>query len=264
MNKKIPICVVFMFLLSVFQNNSHAQTVIGTFSDTVYLLSVFHYSGEKDNRAENYYCAVFLDEESNIESFIPLDLRKYIRVGDTIEQSIEQEIDSHFVVNTCIGAGMAIITASGQYLNGKDKTAPYYSFITDTVFKSEMVKKHSTKSDILMGKITDPLSLGDLTIGWNCEPRGPWIFDYETKGTYYKLFKIGVDYLLFDDPNMSILGKSYEWTIAPGACRYDGPQNVRLLLGDVGSPFISHLKVIFKDGKILTALPYNVVKFSEE
>ena len=240
MNRVFSLLAIGIYLLFCLFDNGNAQSVIGIFSDTVYLLSVFHYSGEKDNRAENYYCAVFLDEESNIESFIPLDLRKYIRVGDTIEQSIEQEIDSHFVVNTCIGAGMAIITASGQYLNGKDKTAPYYSFITDTVFKSEMVKKHSTKSDILMGKITDPLSLGDLTIGWNCEPRGPWIFDYETKGTYYKLFKIGVDYLLFDDPNMSILGKSYEWTIAPGACRYDGPQNVRMSLGDCGDPIRTH------------------------
>ena len=264
MNQRVSIFLAFMFLLSGLFDSIHAQTVIGTFSDTVYLLSVFHYSGEKDNRAENYYCAVFLDEESNIESFIPLDLRKYIRVGDTIEQSIEQEIDSHFVVNTCIGAGMAIFTACGQYLNGKDKTAPYYSFITDTVFKSKMVKTHSTKPDILMGKITDPLSFGDLTIGWNCEPDGPWFFDYETKGTYYKLFKIGVDYLLFDDPNINVLGKSYEWTIAPSVCRYDGPRNVRLSLGDCGDPIRTHLKVIPKDGKLLTALPYSVANLTGE
>lgn len=28
-------------------------------------------------------------------------------------------------------------------------------------------------------------------------------------------------------------------------------------------PFISHLKVILKEGKILTALPYSVVKLTE-
>ena len=264
MNRVFSLLAIGIYLLFCLFDNGNAQSVIGIFSDTVYLLSVFHNSGEKDNRTENYYCAVFLDEKSNIESFIPLDLRKYTRANDTIEQFIEQEIDNHFVVNTCIGAGMAIITASGQYLNGKDKTAPYYSFITDTVFKSEMVNKHSMKPDVLMGKITDPLVTGGLMVGWNCEPRGPWIFDYETKGTYYKLFKIGVDYLLFDDPNTSVLGKSYEWTIAPGACRYDGPQNVRMSLGDCGDPIKTHLKVILKDGTILTALPYSVVNLTEE
>lgn len=240
MNQRISMFLAVILLLSGLFDSIHAQSVIGIFSDTVYLLSVFHNSGEKENRAANYYCAVFLNEESNIESFIPLNFGKYIRVNDTIEQLIEQEVGSHFVANTCIGAGMAIITAYGQYLNGKDKTAPYYSFITDTVFKSEMVEKHSIKPDILMGEITDPLVTGGLMIGWNCEPRGPWIFDYETKGTYYKLFKIGVDYLLFDDPNISVLGKSYEWTIVPNVCRYDEPQNVRLSLGDCGDPFKTH------------------------
>lgn len=69
---------------------------------------------------------------------------------------------------------------------------------------------------------------------------------------------------MFDDPNVSVLGKSYEWTIYPGACRYDGPQKVRLSLGDCGDPIRTHLKVILKDGKILTALPYSVVNLTEK
>ena len=115
-----------------------------------------------------------------------------------------------------------------------------------------------------MGEITEPLLTGGLMIGWGDQPpRGPWVFDYEKKGTYYKLFKLRVDYLLFDDPNVSVLGKSYEGSFYPGTGEYDGVQNVRLLLGDCGSPFISHLKVILKEGKILTALPYSVVKLTE-
>jgi hypothetical protein len=55
MNSKISIFLVCMILLSGLFDGIHAQTVIGTFSDTVYLLSVFHNSGEKDNKAENYY-----------------------------------------------------------------------------------------------------------------------------------------------------------------------------------------------------------------
>ena len=49
----------FLFLVTIV--SCTVQTVIGTFSDTVYLLSVFHNSGKKDNKAENYYYAVFLD-----------------------------------------------------------------------------------------------------------------------------------------------------------------------------------------------------------
>ena len=270
----------FLFLVTIV--SCTAQTVIGTFSDTVYLLSVFHNSGQKDNKAENYYCAVLLDKESEIESFLPLKTTKYVYVPcDTsdimikknwyvetdakTEKRISEEVENHFIANPCIGGGMAIFTACDQYLNGKDNASPYYSFMTDTLFKSEILRKNSTQSDMLMGEITDPLVTGGLMIGWGDQtPRGPWIFDYEKKGTYYKLFKIRVDYLLFDDPNVSVLGKSYEWTIHPGTGRYNGPQNVTLLLGDCGKPFVTHLKVILKDGKILTALPYNVVKLTEE
>lgn len=53
-------------------------------------------------------------------------------------------------------------------------------------------------------------------------------------------------------------------SIAPSACRYDGPQNVRMSLGDCGDPIKTHLKVILKDGTILTALPYSVVNLTEE
>ncbi len=283
MNRAISTFVISCFLFFVTIFSCTAQTVIGTFSDTVYLLSVFHNSGKKDNKAQNYYCAVFLDKESDIESFVPLMTTKYVYVPcDTsdimvkenwyvkmdakTEKLISEEVENHFLANSGIGAGMAIITACGQYLNDKDTTFPYYSFITDTVFKSEMVKKHSVKPDILMGEITNPLVTGGLMIGWcdNDTPLGAWKFDYKKKGTYCKLFKLEVDYLLFDDPNTSVLGKSYEWAIHPGTGRYDGAQNVRLLLGDCGSPFISHLKVILKDGKILTALPYSVVKLTEE
>ena len=283
MSRMISTFVISFFLFLVTIVSCTAQTVIGTFSDTVYLLSVFHNSGQKDNKAENYYCAVLLDKESEIESFLPLKTTKfvyvpcdtsnllvkenwYVRTDAKTEKRIAEEIETHFVANPCIGGGMAIFNACGQYLDGKDKTAPYYSFMTDTLFKSKALRKHSTEPDMLMGEITDPLVTGGLMIGW-CDsdtPLGNWEFDYEEKGTYFKLFKLEVDYLLFDDPNTSVLGRSYEWTIFPGIGKYDGVQNVRLLLGDVGSPFISHLKVIFKDGKILTALPYNVVKLTEE
>lgn len=283
MNRVLSLLATGIYLLFCLFDNGHAQSVIGIFSDTAYLLSVFHNSGEKDNKAENYYCAVFLDKESDIESLLPLKTTKfvyvpcdtsnllvkenwYVRTDAKTEKRIAEEIETHFVANPCIGGGMAIFNACGQYLDGKDKTAPYYSFMTDTLFKSKALRKHSTEPDMLMGEITDPLVTGGLMIGW-CDsdtPLGNWEFDYEEKGTYFKLFKLEVDYLLFDDPNTSVLGRSYEWTIFPGIGKYDGVQNVRLLLGDVGSPFISHLEVIFKDGKILTALPYNVVKLTEE
>jgi predicted transcriptional regulator len=69
-----------MILLSGLFDGIHAQTVIGTFSDTVYLLSVFHNSGEKDNKAENYYCAVFLDKESATDSLLPLKTEECIHI----------------------------------------------------------------------------------------------------------------------------------------------------------------------------------------
>lgn len=284
MSRMISTFVISFFLFLVTIVSCTAQTVIGTFSDTIYLLSVFHNSGEKDNKAENYYCAVFLDKKSDIEGLLSLKTTKsvyvpcdtsdilvkknwYVRTDAKTEKRIAEEIETHFVANPCIGGGMAIITACGQYLNGKVTTFPYYSFITDTVFKSEMVKKHPMTPDILMGEITDPLVTGGLMIGW-CDdsdaPLGAWIFDYEEKGTYCKLFKLEVDYLLFDDPSTNILGKSYEWVIHPGTGKYEGTQNVRLLLGDVGSPFISHLKVFLKDGQILTALPYSVKNLTKE
>ena len=259
-----------------------AQTVIGTFSDTVYLLSVFHNSGKKDNKAENYYCAVFLNKESAIDNLLPLKTEEcmhirfethdisvgkytFVRPNNRLQQLIDEEVGRHFVGNACIGAGWGIFRACSQYLDGKEKTAPYYSFIVDTLFNSPLFKKHFQKPDMLMGEITNPLLTGGLMIGWGDRPpRGPWVFDYEKKGTYYKLFKLRMDYLLFDDPNVSVLGKSYEGSFHPGVGEYDGVQNVCLLLGDCGSPFISHLKGIPKDGKILTALPYSVVKLTEK
>ena len=116
-----------------------------------------------------------------------------------------------------------------------------------------------------MGEITEPLLTGGLMIGWGDQPpRGPWVFDYEKKGTYYKLFKLAVGYLLFDDPNVSVLGKSYEGSFYPGIGKYDGVQNVSLLLGNVDDSFVTHLKVVLKEGKTFTALPYSVVKLKEE
>ena len=189
----------------------------------------------------------------------------FVRPNNRLQQLIDEEVGRHFVGNACIGAGCGIFRACSQYLDGKEKTAPYYSFIVDTLFNSPLFKKHFQKPDMLMGEITNPLLTGGLMIGWGDRPpRGPWVFDYEKKGTYYKLFKLRMDYLLFDDPNVSVLGKSYEGSFHPGVGEYDGVQNVCLLLGDCGSPFISHLKVIPKDGKILTALPYSVVKLTEK
>lgn len=78
MNRTITTFAAYMLLMLGSFPNALAQTVIGICSDTVYLLSVFHNSGEKDNKAENYYCAVFLDKESDIERLLPLKTEKSV------------------------------------------------------------------------------------------------------------------------------------------------------------------------------------------
>ena len=281
MNKVISILTACIYLLFCCIDKGYSQIATGTFSDTVYLLSVFNNSGDKKNKDENYYCAVFLDKESSIENLLHLKMGeyvntrhnkhdktvkavKYVRLDEKLEQRINEEIDNHFLANPCIGAGMALSAACRQYLDNKDKTDPYYFFIIDTLFKSRMFK-YLMDPDMLLGEITNPLVTGGLMIGCdNDPPCESWKFDYENEGTYYKLFKLQVDYLLLDDPNGCVLARSYEWTIYPGMGSFDSAQNVKIPLGDIGSPFISHLKVILKNGKLLTALPYSIVNLTKE
>ena len=280
MNGKVSIFIFVVFLMIGFIANSYAQSVIGTFSDTLYLLSIFHSSGDKGNISENYYCAVFLDKESNIENILPLKTMEdvyfrydtsdlifkknwYVRTNAEQEQRIAEEIYNYFVANPSIGAGMALIKSYSQYMNGRDTSDLYYHFFVDVFLNSE-IRNNYWQPDMLSGEITDPLVTGGLKIGLCDTPSGPWIFDYEKKGTYYKLFKLCVDYLLLDDPNGCVLAKSYECAIYPRSRQFNNVQDVLILLGDVGSPFLSHLKIILKEGKYLTALPYSVVKLSEE
>lgn len=282
MNRTITTFAAYMLLMLGSFPNALAQTVIGICSDTVYLLSVFHNSGEKDNKAENYYCAVFLDKESDIERLLPLKTEKsvyihcdtsdlmvknnwYVRTNAKTEKLINEEIENHFVANPCIGAGMAHVAAYCQYMKNRDTTDSYYHFLVDVLLKSEM-SNYLLYPDMLSGEITESLVTGGLMIGWcdNDPPLGTWKFDYEKQGTYYKLFKLCADYLLLKDPDGSVLAKSYKWVIDFGMGDFDCARNVKFLLGNNGNPFITHLRVVLKEGEILTALPYSVVKLTEE
>lgn len=263
MSKKISTFFVYVSLMSGFILNGYTQSVIGIFSDTVYLLSVFHNSGEEKNIDENYYCAVFLDIQSDIESLLPSAMKEYTIVcpDGLLAQQIDKEINNRFVANTSIGSGMSLYEAGFQYWRLKGGSAPDSDYIK-TLSHSELYN-YLEYGDMLLGEIIDPLVTGGLMVCFGGDNFSPWDFEYKEVGIYYRLFKLCVDYLLLDDSDGSILAHSYKWAIYPRHGDFDSVQNVRIPLGDIGDPFLSHLKVILKDGKLLIALPYSVVNLTK-
>lgn len=286
MNKKLFILIISAFLM-LGSSNSFAQTVLGKCSDTLYLLSAFHNSGDENNISENYYCALFLDKKSVIEKLLPLlpEKRKgvpiyshgvlveeymFVDTESTLERQISEEIDNYFVANAAIGVGIAVHMATWEYLKDKDTTDPYYYFMEDTLRKSEF-RDYPFFSDILEGEIINSLNTGGLMIRYDSSevnsdlPIEPWNFEYTRMGTYYRLFKISADYLLLEDPQGNVLTRSYSWTINSKPLMPDNLQSLKFFIGDVGgsTTFSSHLKTVLKDGKLLTALPYRVKKIAE-
>ena len=244
MNKKISTWILSICPLLCFFPNIQAQSVIGIFSDTVYLLSVFHNSGEKDNRVENYYCAVFLDKESDIGCFLPLKTEEYMRVhyntseiaiekytfikpNDTLEQRISEEIDNHFIANACIGAGVSFKRVCWEYLRSHDTAASYYYFIKDTLLHSE-ISSYPVYTDVLLGEIVEPLATGGLII-CSDSPCEPLELNYKKRGTYCRLFKLCIEYLLFDDEVGNVLAQSYSYTINTSPYVPENIQNLKIL-----------------------------------
>ena len=258
----------------------NAQVVIGVCSDTVYLLSVFHNSGEKENIDENYYCAVFLDKKSNIQNYIPLKTEECMRVrydttevavgeytfikpNDTLERRLAEELANHIIGNACIGAGLSFTRASLECMKNQGKTDPYYLFIKDTLLKSDMCS-FPLYSDILLGEIAGPLASGGLII-CDSPPCDPWVFNYNRRGTYCRLFKLYIEYLLIDDEDGNVLSKSYSCTINTVPFLPENIRNLKILVGDISGngAFSCSLRIIFKGDKLLTALPYRVIKLTE-
>ena len=281
MNKKVSTWTTCICLLLCPFTNIQTQSIIGVFSDTVYLLSVFHNSGEEKNIDENYYCAVFLDKESDIESLLPLITEEYMRVrydthnisvgkytfvgpNDKHKQLIDEEFGNHFVGNACIGAGVSFKRACLEYLKNHDTAAPYYCFIKDTILHSE-IGSYPLYSDVLLGEIVEPLATGGMII-CSDPPCEPWELNYKERGTYCRLFKLCIEYLLFDDEVGNILAQSYSYTINTSPYVPEDIQNLKILIGDISGngAFVCPLKVVRKDGKLLTALPYSVVNFAKE
>ena len=280
MNKRISTWTTSLCLLLCSFTNIQAQSIIGAFSDTVYLLSVFHNSGEEKNIDENYYCAVFLDKESDIDCLLPLKTEEYMRVhydtsdvtigkytfikpNDTLEQRIAEEIDNHFIANACIGAGVSFKRVCWEYLKNHDTAAPYYYFIKDTLLYCE-ISSYPLYSDVLLGEIVEPLATGGMII-CSVPPCEPLRFNYKNKGTYFRLFKLCVECLLFEDEVGNVLAQSYSYTINTSPYMPENIQNLKILIGDISGKeaFSCPLKVVRRDGKTLTALPYSVVKLSE-
>lgn len=281
MNKRISTWTTSICLLLCPFTNVQAQSIMGAFSDTVYLLSLFHNSGEEKNINENYYCAVFLDKKSNIECLLPLKTEEYMRVhydtsdvaigkytfinpNDTLKQLITEEIDNHFIANACIGAGVSFKRACLGYLEKNDTAASYYYFIKDTILHSE-ISSYPLYSDVLLGEIVEPLATGGMIICSDptCEPCE---FNYKRQGTYFRLFKLYVDCLLFDDEEGTVLSQSYSFTINTNPILPENIQGLKILIGDVSGKgaFVCSLKVVRRYGKILTALPYSVVNLTKE
>lgn len=280
MNKKISTWTTCICLLLCPFTNIQTQSIIGAFSDTVYLLSVFHNSGEEKNIDENYYCAVFLDKESDVEGLLPLKTEEYMHVhydtsdinigkytfikpNDTLERRITGEIDNHFIANACIGAGVSFVRACWEYLKSHD-TAAYYYFIKDTLLHSE-ISSYPLYSDVLLGEIVEPLATGGMII-CSDPPCEPLELNYKERGTYYRLFKLCIEYLLFDDEVGNILAQSYSYTINTSPYVPENIQNLKILIGDISGngAFVCPLKVVRMDGKLLTALPYSVANLTGE
>ena len=280
MNKKISTWTTCICLLLCPFTNIQTQSIIGAFSDTVYLLSVFHNSGEEKNIDENYYCAVFLDKKSNMKNLVPLKTEDYMRVrydttdvtvgeytfikpNDSLERRIAEDLANHFISNACIGAGLSFSIAGVECLKTQGTKDPYYHFIKDTLLKSD-IRSFPLYSDILLGEIVGPLCTGGLVI-CDSPPCDPWEFNYKRKGTYCRLFKLYIEYLLIDDDDGNVLSKSYSCTINTNPFLPENIRNLKIQVGDISGngAFSCSLRIIFKGDKLLTALPYRVIKLTE-
>ena len=280
MNKLFKIVIAGLCLLFGSFIKGNAQVVIGVCSDTVYLLSVFHNSGEKENIDDNYYCAVFLDKKSNMKNLVPLKTEDYMRVrydttdvtvgeytfikpNDSLERRIAEDLANHFISNACIGAGLSFSIAGVECLKTQGTKDPYYHFIKDTLLKSD-IRSFPLYSDILLGEIVGPLCTGGLVI-CDSPPCDPWEFNYKRKGTYCRLFKLYIEYLLIDDDDGNVLSKSYSCTINTNPFLPENIRNLKIQVGDISGngAFSCSLRIIFKRDKLLTALPYRVIKLIE-
>ena len=280
MNKLFIIVIAGLCLLFGSFIKGNAQIIIGICSDTVYLLSVFHNSGEKENIDDNYYCAVFLDKKSNMKNIVPLKTEDYMRVrydttdvtvgeytfikpNDSLERRIAEDLANHFISNACIGAGLSFSIAGVECLKTQGTKDPYYHFIKDTLLKSD-IRSFPLYSDILLGEIVGPLCTGGLVI-CDSPPCDPWEFNYKRKGTYCRLFKLYIEYLLIDDDDGNVLSKSYSCTINTNPFLPENIRNLKIQVGDISGngAFSCSLRIIFKRDKLLTALPYRVIKLIE-
>ena len=280
MNKLFKIVIMGLCLLFGSFIKGNAQVVIGVCSDTVYLLSVFHNSGERENIDDNYYCAVFLDKKSNMKNLVPLKTEYYMRVrydttdvtvgeytfikpNDSLERRIAEDLANHFISNACIGAGLSFSIAGVECLKTQGTKDPYYHFIKDTLLKSD-IRSFPLYSDILLGEIVGPLCTGGLVI-CDSPPCDPWEFNYKRKGTYCRLFKLYIEYLLIDDEDGNVLSKSYSCTINTVPFLPENIRSLKILVGDISGngAFSCSLRIIFKRDKLLTALPYRVIKLIE-
>lgn len=280
MNKLFKIVIAGLCLLFGSFIKGNAQIIIGICSDTVYLLSVFHNSGEKENIDDNYYCAVFLDKKSNMKNLVPLKTEDYMRVrydttdvtvgeytfikpNDSLERRIAEDLANHFISNACIGAGLSFSIAGVECLKTQGTKDPYYHFIKDTLLKSD-IRSFPLYSDILLGEIVGPLCTGGLVI-CDSPPCDPWEFNYKRKGTYCRLFKLYIEYLLIDDDDGNVLSKSYSCTINTNPFLPENIRNLKIQVGDISGngAFSCSLRIIFKGDKLLTALPYRVIKLTE-
>ncbi len=280
MNKLFKIVIAGLCLLFGSFIKGNAQIIIGICSDTVYLLSVFHNSGEKENIDDNYYCAVFLDKKSNMKNLVPLKTEDYMRVrydttdvtvgeytfikpNDSLERRIAEDLANHFISNACIGAGLSFSIAGVECLKTQGTKDTYYHFIKDTLLKSD-IRSFPLYSDILLGEIVGPLCTGGLVI-CDSPPCDPWEFNYKRKGTYCRLFKLYIEYLLIDDDDGNVLSKSYSCTINTNPFLPENIRNLKIQVGDISGngAFSCSLRIIFKRDKLLTALPYRVIKLIE-
>ena len=143
-------------------------------------------------------------------------------------------------------------------------TAAYYYFIKDTLLHSE-ISSYPIYSDVLLGEIVEPLATGGMII-CSDPPCEPLELNYKKRGTYCRLFKLCIDYLLFDDEVGNILAQSYSYTINTSPYVPENIQNLKILIGDISGnrAFVCPLKVVRKDSKLLTALPYSVVNLTGE
>ena len=187
----------------------------------------------------------------------------FIKPNDSLERRIAEDLANHFISNACIGAGLSFSIAGVECLKTQGTKDPYYHFIKDTLLKSD-IRSFPLYSDILLGEIVGPLCTGGLVI-CDSPPCDPWEFNYKRKGTYCRLFKLYIEYLLIDDDDGNVLSKSYSCTINTNPFLPENIRNLKIQVGDISGngAFSCSLRIIFKRDKLLTALPYRVIKLIE-